>query len=212
MRPWPCRTRAFLPTAGVLFTRPYRCATVLGITAQLSTFLLLISSVSFLQAFAFYSSPLPGDHPSACCVRDRSTRSVISHNLLPYGSTRYTKFILFELHSMNVFAISHRGIASHPFRSARFNTRPGVCCLRAEGPRVTREYREDDDTVTNAPTSKPTSDPNSVYVDELPEVRPSEHRTYGQSVNPFPQVFRILSSDYLQFSCFRYPGRRCHKR
>ena len=46
--------------------------------------------------------------------------------------------------------------------------------VRAEGPKIVREYREDDDTIINTPSgsssSETNSNPNSAYIDDLPEV------------------------------------------
>ncbi len=46
--------------------------------------------------------------------------------------------------------------------------------VRAEEPRVTREYREGDDKIIDSRGQSPStpSNPNSAYVDELPEVGP----------------------------------------
>jgi hypothetical protein len=45
--------------------------------------------------------------------------------------------------------------------------------VRAEGPKIVREYREDDDQLINTPSgaspSNANNNPNSAYVDELPE-------------------------------------------
>ena len=50
--------------------------------------------------------------------------------------------------------------------------------VRSEDPKVTREYREDDDTVVSGMSEEEkkkqsNETPNSVYADELPDVRPS---------------------------------------
>jgi hypothetical protein len=43
--------------------------------------------------------------------------------------------------------------------------------VHAEEPKVTREYREDDDSVVSASTGQPAEkNPNSMYIDEMPEV------------------------------------------
>lgn len=45
--------------------------------------------------------------------------------------------------------------------------------VRAEGPKITREYREDDDKIINNPSEASSPDtnknPNSAYNDDLPE-------------------------------------------
>jgi hypothetical protein len=50
--------------------------------------------------------------------------------------------------------------------------------VRAEGPKIVREYREDDDTLINNPSGSSTenanSNPNSAYIDELPQVPRNE--------------------------------------
>lgn len=71
---------------------------------------------------------------------------------------------------------------SHPlaFSSPAVTVLPSLRCrykkqklttVHAEEPKVTREYREDDDSVVSASTGQPTEkNPNSMYIDEMPEV------------------------------------------
>jgi hypothetical protein len=50
--------------------------------------------------------------------------------------------------------------------------------VRAEGPKIVREYREDDDKIINNPGSASSnadnSNPNSAYIDDLPEIPRNE--------------------------------------
>lgn len=74
-------------------------------------------------------------------------------------------------------ALSFRGrcglVHSAPIRKQCGVVRPKVV-VRAEEPRVVREYREGDDKIiesgSQASNVQPASNPNSVYADELPEV------------------------------------------
>ena len=78
--------------------------------------------------------------------------------------------------------------------------------VRAEGPRVTREYREGDDKIINTPSETPAASeakPNSAFIDDLPEVRENfkfstTHASFppvatNQPNNPIPLLYRSLA-------------------
>lgn len=53
--------------------------------------------------------------------------------------------------------------------------------VHAEEPKVTREYREDDDSLVGGPASQPTEkNPKSMYIDEMPEV---SHQSFDVNEN-----------------------------
>jgi hypothetical protein len=81
-----------------------------------------------------------------------------------------------QMHRPSLFSNSHPLAFSSPAIAVLPSLR---CCYKkqklttvhAEEPKVTREYREDDDSVVSASTSQPVEkNPNSKYIDEMPEV------------------------------------------
>jgi hypothetical protein len=61
----------------------------------------------------------------------------------------------------------------HSQKSRRGHVARLQVSVRAEGPKIVREYREDDDTIINssseASSPNANTNPNSAYIDDLPE-------------------------------------------
>ena len=107
-----------------------------------------------------------------------------SANLKFYCAIHFSTFILKVKSDIRMMALSARGrsgIIPAPIRKPCGVVRPKVT-VRAEKPKIVREYREGDDEIIEAGSQAPASKPNSVYADELPEVR----------THLAPQIFKVL--------------------
>lgn len=104
--------------------------------------------------------------------------------------------------SYRAVGYGHVGGLRTPNVRRYFSTR-----IHSNDPKITREYREDDDTVISAPSSSPESPPSdtsgqqqSQYVDELPEVRSCMY-TKGRDTCDMTGVIHTILCRFLGLRC-----------